>query len=126
MGVVAGQFLARAGLRLRRNVRVQSNFFWCVHGAIPRRGGFVGIVRRAPSQPEQKRLGGVGARLQVLLRVTRLGNGIVTLPLQLLRPVGVVEGIVVSVRAFQNLPVVEALPALGRDERRAAAATVNV
>ena len=71
-----------------------------------------------PSQEQEERPGRSGMLAQVSLCILGLSNRIVAFPPQFFPPVGVVKGPVVIVRAFERLPVLEALPAFTGNEGR--------
>ena len=48
-----------------------------------------------------------------------LGDSVVALPVELLRTVRIIGRVVIVVRAFKHLPIVESLSPLARDEVRA-------
>ena len=112
--VVAGERSAR-GQRVRgRDVGTELDFFCGIVFAVAGGRGLVGIMRRAPSELEEERLRGSHLRAVAdkVLCIARLGLGVVALPHELLRAVGVVGRLVIGVGAFERLPIVEALPAL--------------
>ena len=124
--VVAREILAGPGLRRGGHVGRQFDFLGRIQRAVFRRGGLIRIMRRPPREPEEEGLLRLRVVAQIRLGVAGLRDGVVAFPLQFFRAVRVVGRVVVGVRAFENLPVIEALPALARDERRAAAVPVDV
>ncbi len=116
MRVVAGQVLSRLFLHVLGHVRAQLELVGVVHGAVLRRGCLVRIVRRAPGQEQHERFVAARVVLDVLHRVLRLGDRVITGPGAFRRIVaGVVERVIVVVRTFEHFPVVESLSRFGRD-----------
>ncbi len=62
----------------------------------------------------------MGMVAEVLLRIVRLGDGVIARPVELFGAVRVIGRVVVVVRAFEHLPIIKSLPPIARDERRAA------
>ena len=125
MGVVPGEPLPRVLGPVGWHVGPQGNSGRIVQGLVRLRGRVIGGVRRPPRQDQQKGLGRGGAAsvAQVRLGVAGLGQGVVAFPHEpLVRVAGIVRRAVVVVGAFEHLPVLEALPPLGRNIARAAAA----
>ena len=59
---------------------------------------------------------------EILLRVARLGDGVIAFPVAPLGVVCVIRRVVVIVRAFEHLPIVKSLPPFARDKLQAAMA----
>ena len=118
--VIADEILASRCLRLGWYVAAQLDLLRRIHRAILRRRGFVGIMRRSPREPEKEWFFRPGARLNVVLCVARLRDGVVAVPFQLLISIREVRRVVVAVRALAHFPVIKTLPARARDEAGAA------
>ena len=122
MGAVARDCPFGFLLVLLRHIRPQQDVLGLEQIPILLWRRLVGVVRRAPGQHQQKRRTAC-VIADVPLGLARLGDRIIAFPFELEILVAVVEGIVVGVGAAQDLPEIESLPPLGRDER---AATVAV
>src|SRR5207245_3726407 len=119
MGVVTSQNLSRLAFERGGNIRPQPQLRWIIQAAILRRRAVIRIVWRTPGKKQQKRLLRLRMVADVFAGVTGLFDGVVTGPFQFVRGIRVVKGVRVVVRAFERLPVVEALTAVVWDELRA-------
>ena len=123
VGVVAGQLSPGHLGPFGWNIGPQADLIGPVHRAEPLRGRLIRVVRRAPRKHQQERPLAACVPPQVFDRVRRLRLRVVALPLSLRRVVVLVEvRLVVVVRAFQGLEVLEPLAPFGWDVRRAAVA----
>jgi len=120
MRIVAGQYFPRLGGFGLGHIGPQGQLRGVVQGPVFFGRGEIRIVRRPPGQHEKEGLPRRRMVAQVLLRVPRLGDGVVALPVKHFRAVGVVGRVIVVVRALQHLPVIKPLPPFARDEARAA------
>ena len=73
-------------------------------------------MRRAPGKKQQERLARLRMAAEIIAGLMRLGHGVITGPFPFVRGIGIVKGVGVVVRAFERLPVVEALTAFARDK----------
>ena len=120
MRVVTREIFARLRFDIRGDIRPQRQLRGIVKGAVFFRRSEVGIMRRPPREPEQERLRALRPRAEKGARIARLVERVVAGPVEFFRRVAVENRVGVVVRAFEHLPVVEALAALRRDEGRAA------
>ena len=112
MGVIACEIPAGDFAKIMRDVWSQPYLLRVIHRTIFFRGGVIRSVRRAKTDEETEGLFVFCLGFDVLLSISRLGNGIVAIPLQLFRAICVVEGVVIVVSAFENFPVFKSLPPL--------------
>ncbi len=122
VGVVAREVVAGYFGRFQRHVGGELDFFGRKKRLILFGGGVVGVMRGTPGKKEGKRAGSMRAGGDFGAGQVGLSLGVISFPEKGFRGIGIVQGMVVVVGAFEAAPDPEAEAIFGRDVTGSSAA----